>query len=468
MREYKLTLSGKQISTADHFDVINPATEEIIAKCPQASNEQVDLACQGAHDALKQWQDFTMEERQRYFTKAASLLEAHKDELAELLTHEQGKPLAQAMSETEAAIAKLNFSSSFTAPVHVLLDNAEKKVEVIYKPLGVICAITPWNFPLSIGMGKFAMAALAGNTVVLKPSPYTPLTSLRMGELLNQVFPAGVLNIITGLDDVAKQLTAHPLIAKYTFTGSVPTGKVIAKLAADRLTPATLELGGNDAAIVLDDINLHDVAPKLFWSAFGNCGQICIATKRLFVQESIADELTNALVKLAKEVKVGNGLDDGVTMGPLNNTNQRRIVHELVEDAKANGAHVLCGGKPIDGPGYFYEPTLINNVTDQTRIVREEQFGPVLPILSFKTPNEAIERANALPFGLGGSVWSSDLSKATDIAQQLETGLAWVNNRGAATPDAPFGGVKQSGIGRENGLWGFEEVTEKQTLVIAK
>lgn len=468
MSNYGLSINGEQVVTKDYFDVINPATEAVFAKCPAADKADVDLAVSTAQLAFTSWKASTHAERQTYFIQAADRLETHKDELATLLTQEQGKPLAQAMAETDAAISKLRYCASFKTPKHVLLDNDETKVEVVYSPLGVVCAITPWNFPLSIGVGKFAMAALAGNTVVLKPSPYTPLTSLRVGELLSDIFPAGVLNVVTGLDDMVQHLTAHPAIAKYSFTGSVPTGKIIAKLAAERLAPVTLELGGNDAAIVLEDVDVAEVAPKLFWAAFGNCGQICIATKRLFVHESIADELTEALVKIAKTVKIGNGLDDGITMGPLNNANQRKIVHELVEDARNNGAEILTGGQSIDSAGYFYEPTLIRNVTDQTRIVAEEQFGPALPILTFKTVEEAIERANSLPFGLGGSVWSGDTQKAEKIAKQLETGLAWVNNRGAATPDAPFGGAKQSGIGRENGPWGFEEVCEIQTVVTQK
>lgn len=468
MSEFSLHINGQSVAGDNHFDVINPATADVLTQCPAASEAQVNAAVEAAHNAFSSWKKTSLKERQAYLEKIADKIEARKDELAKLLTQEQGKPIAQATSETGFAITRTRFAAGFTPPKHILKDDDTSYVEVVYKPLGVVAAITPWNFPLSLALGKVAMAILAGNTVVLKPSPYTPLTSLMLGEIMDEVLPPGVVNVISGTDEIGPWLTRHPAIEKYTFTGSGPTGKKIGAIAADRLKAFTLELGGNDPAIVLADVDIEETAQKIFWGAFTNSGQICIAIKRLFVHEDIFVPFVSALVKIAQSIKIGDGLDPETQMGPLNNEQQLKIVSELVEDAKAHGAKIHCGGQRIPGPGYFYEPTIVTDIKEGNRLVDEEQFGPALPVMSFKTTEEAIERANGTDFGLGASVWSGNVDEAKRVALELDSGMTWANCRGGATADAPFGGSKSSGFGREGGIWGFEELVEVQTLVVAK
>lgn len=468
MKNFSMLIDGQLVAGDNQFDVINPATEEVLAHCPGASEPQVNAAVDSAHTAFKSWKNTPMSERQTYLDKIADGIEARQQEIAELLTQEQGKPIAQANGEVAAGISRCRFSAKFEPPKHVLKDDETSYVEVVYKPLGVVAAITPWNFPFSLAIGKFALALVAGNTVVLKPSPYTPLTTLLLAEILSEVLPAGVVNVISGMDEIGPWLTGNAKVAKYTFTGSVSTGKIIGKIAADQLKPFTLELGGNDPAVVLPDINVKEMAPKIFWGAMSNSGQICIAIKRLYVHEDIFDELVAELVSIANSVKVGNGLEGDTQIGPLNNEQQLKIVSELVDDAKANGATIHCGGKHIDGPGYFYQPTIITGVKEGNRIVDEEQFGPALPVMPYSDLDEAIARANGTDFGLGASAWSGDVNKATEVALRLESGLTWANCRAGASPDAPFGGMKTSGFGREGGIWGFEELVEVQTLVVAR
>lgn len=468
MKEFSLQINGQAVSGDSQFRVNNPATGDVLVQCPGASEAQVAQAVDAADVAFKAWKLKTTAERQAYITKIADAMEDRKDEIARLLTQEQGKPLSQATTETGFAISRARYVAGFEVPKHVLKDDDTSYVEVAYRPLGVVAAITPWNFPVSLAIGKVAMAIMAGNTVVLKPSPYTPLTSLLIGEIMSEILPEGVANVISGTDEIGPWLTGNDKIQKYTFTGSVNTGRRIGMIGAERLKAFTLELGGNDAAIVLDDVDVKDVAAKVFAAAFGNSGQICIAIKRLYVHDNIFDAFVEELVNLANAQVLGDGLEEGVTMGPLNNEQQLNIVSDLVEDAKANGATIHCGGERGDGAGYFYKPTIVTGVKEGNRIVDEEQFGPALPVMSFSDIDEAIDRANSTDLGLGGSVWSGDVNKAAELATRLECGMAWANCRGGATPDAPFGGIKNSGFGCEGGIWGFEHLVDIQTRVVAK
>jgi acyl-CoA reductase-like NAD-dependent aldehyde dehydrogenase len=315
---------------------------------------------------------------------------------------------------------------------------------------------------------KIAPALLAGNTVVLKPSPYTPLATLKLGEVLRDVVPAGVINIVSGNDALGGWITGHPAVRKISFTGSVATGKKVAAAAAPDLKRVTLELGGNDAAIVLDDADPKDVVPKLFWGAFSNSGQICSAIKRVYVPESLYEPIANGLAEMAKGVKVGDGLSAGVELGPINNRPQFERVKELVEDAKKAGGKVLAGGAPVAGDGYFFQPTVIGGLSDGVRLVDEEQFGPALPVLTYRRVEDAVERANATHFGLSGSVWSANPDRAQSVAEDLDCGTAWVNQHLAIGPHVPFGGAKWSGIGVENGPWGLLGFTEIQVVNVAK
>ena len=346
----------------------------------------------------------------------------------------------------------------------MLHDDETGRVELHRKPLGVVGSITPWNFPILIAIWHVVPAIRAGNTVVIKPSPYTPLSTIRMVEILNDVLPEGILNVVAGRDDLGQMMTSHPDIQKIVFTGSCATGRKVMQSASETLKRVTLELGGNDAGIVLPDADPKAIAERLFWGAFINNGQTCAALKRLYVPGNIYDELCEALVDYAGTVRVGHGLDEGSILGPIQNRMQYDKVVDLVEDAKRSGARILCGGKASEGPGYFYPVTIVADATDGMRIVDEEQFGPVLPIIRYTDLEDAIEQANGLDVGLGGSAWSSDVDKAKAVAARLECGTAWVNNHGAIKPFAPFGGVKGSGLGVEFGDLGLKEYTSVQVV----
>jgi acyl-CoA reductase-like NAD-dependent aldehyde dehydrogenase len=467
MAELSMTIDGTAVPTADTFEVINPATGEAHAEAPECSKEQLDAAFESAQKAYRDWR--TDEKlRRELLLKAADAMFAAAGELAPILMAEQGKPLSEAATEGFAAGIWFQYYANLEMPREVIQDDDNAFAEVIRRPLGVVAAITPWNFPLVLASWKIAPALLAGNTMVLKPSPFTPLATLRMGEILRDVFPPGVLNVVSGGDDLGKWMTSHPVPRKISFTGSVATGKHVALSAAPDLKRVTLELGGNDPAIILDDVDPAAIADKLFWGAFGNNGQICSAIKRVYVPERLYDGVVEALAEKARTVKVGEGSKEGVQLGPINNKPQFDRVSELVADAIKGGAKAVTGGKPIEGDGYFYEPTILADISDGTRIVDEEQFGPALPIISYRDLDDAVERANATHFGLSGSVWSADPERAAAVAARLECGTAWVNAHLALAPHQPFGGAKWSGIGVENGPWGLYGFTELQVLYRSK
>ena len=398
----------------------------------------------------------------------ADAIKAHADELARVLTQEQGKPLAKAAAEIAGAAKWFTYTARLEIPVEVALDNDRVRVEVRRRPYGVVAAITPWNYPVSLAVWKIAPALLAGNTIVLKPSPFTPLATLRLGEILRDVLPSGVLNVVSGGDALGAWMTSHPAVRKISFTGSVATGKLVAAAAAPDLKRVTLELGGNDPAIVLPDVDVARTAKRLFWGAFENCGQVCSAIKRVYVPESLYESMVAQLADMARGVKVGNGLDEDSQLGPINNRPQFERVQELVEDARQAGARLVTGGQCLGEGGYFYAPTIVADLQDGVRLVDEEQFGPVLPVVPYTELDDAIERANATHFGLSGSVWSSDTARAEEVARRLECGTAWVNQHLNVLPHAPFGGAKWSGIGVENGPWGLLGFTEIQTVNVAK
>ncbi|MGH7286767.1 MAG: aldehyde dehydrogenase family protein [Myxococcota bacterium] len=467
MSDFSMTIDGKAVAGASRFGVINPATGDVFAEAPDASRAQLDDAMASAQAALRPWQR-DVELRRKALRACAEAIKAKTGELAPILVREQGKPMKDAMGEVFGAAVWFELTAGLEIPVEVVQDTPENRVEVRRRPLGVVAAITPWNFPLLLAVWKIAPALLAGNTVVIKPSPFTPLTTLALGAVLRDVLPAGVLNVIAGGDALGAWMTSHPVPRKVSFTGSVETGKKVAASAAPDLKRLTLELGGNDAAIVLDDVNVDAVAEKLFWGAFQNCGQVCSAIKRIYVPEKLKAPLVERLGALARSVKVGEGFTEGVQMGPLNNRPQFERVSELVEDARKAGARIAAGGAAIGGKGYFYQPTIVTDVAEGVRLVDEEQFGPALPVISYRKLDDAVERANRTTFGLSGSVWSESSERAAEVAGQLECGTAWVNQHLAITPFAPFGGAKWSGIGVENGTWGLLGFTEIQTVNVAK
>jgi acyl-CoA reductase-like NAD-dependent aldehyde dehydrogenase len=462
-----MTIDGKAVTGAGEFEVINPATGSPFARAPECSREQLDAAMDAAARAFRAWSRDEAKRRQ-VLIDCGDALQARIGELAPLLTREQGKPLKNANEELFGGAFWFRYTAGLQIPVEVIQDDASARVEVRRRPFGVVGAITPWNFPVMLAIWKIAPALLAGNTIVLKPSPYTPLSTLRLGEILRDVVPAGVLNVVSGGNELGAWISAHPAVRKVSFTGSVATGKKVAIAAAPDLKRLTLELGGNDPAIVLRDADPAKVAEKLFWGAFANCGQVCSAVKRIYVHEDLYQDLAGRLAALAAGVRVGDGLDPASQLGPLNNRMQFERVSELVADALGHGARALAGGGPVGGRGYFYRPTILTEVADGARIVDEEQFGPAVPLVRYRDVEDAIERANATHFGLSGSVWGSDAARAAEVAGRLECGTSWVNTHLAILPNAPFGGAKWSGIGVENGPWGLLGFTELQTVHVAK
>ena len=462
-----MVIGGEIRDSGSTFDVLDPATAEVYAEAPDCTESLLDEAFAAASKAQIDWRR-DEEVRRATLRDAAAKMFASADELGRILTREQGKPLAKAQEEVLGVGVWFQYYADLEVAPEVIQDDDFARAEVVRKPMGVVAAITPWNFPLVLASWKIAPALRAGHTMVLKPSPYTPLATLRMIEILNEVFPAGVLNGVSGGDDLGKWMTAHPTPRKISFTGSVASGKHVAAAAAPDLKRVTLELGGNDPAIVLDDVNPSEIAEKLFWGAFANSGQICSAIKRVYAPESIYDELVEALAAKASSVKMGGGMEEGVELGPINNAPQFERVKELVADAISGGATAVAGGAAIDGPGYFFQPTVLAGLTDGTRIVDEEQFGPALPVISYRHEAEVIERANATHFGLSGSVWSADADRASEVADQLECGTAWVNSHLALAPHQPFGGFKWSGVGVENGPWGLTSFTDIQVRYRSK
>ena len=473
MESFAMLINGQPVTAAATLDVINPATEEVFARVPAGEASHVDAAVAAARAAFPAWSKTPDGERQQLLHAIGGLLEANMPELMQLVTQETGKPLGGlngvgAGMEVGGSIAWTHVTADLALPVEVIQDNADARIEVHRKPLGVVASITPWNWPLMIAIWHVIPALRAGNTVVIKPSELTPVATLRFVELANTLLPPGVLNIVTGGPVVGAAIAAHPGIDKIVFTGSTPTGKKIMQSAAGNLKRLTLELGGNDAGIVLPDVDPKEVAAKLFGVCFHNNGQTCACLKRLYVHESIYEEVCAELAALAKAAVVGNGLEEGTQLGPIQNKAQLEIVKSLAEDARAHGGRFLAGGKVREGKGYFFEPTIVADLGNGSRLVDEEPFGPILPVIKYRDIDEAIRLANDSPNGLGGSVWSRDPALAAQLALRLECGSAWVNEHGAIQPDAPFGGVKQSGVGVEFGRYGLEEYTSIQTLKIMK
>jgi len=470
MSDYGLIINGNKIACDNSFPVINPANEEVLAQCPLATKEQLNDAVKAAADAFESWSKVPDEVRAAACGKIAEAINDNADELARLLTEEQGKPLSGQGSRFEVggAGAWAAYTGSLSLPDKIIQDDEVSRVVQTRKPIGVVGSITPWNWPLMIAIWHVVPAIRAGNTVVIKPSPYTPLSTLRMVEILNDCLPPGVLNCVTGEDELGQWMSEHPGIQKIIFTGSTATGKKVMSSSAGNLKRLTLELGGNDAGIVLDDADPAAIAEGIIGGAFINNGQTCAALKRLYVHESVYDELCMKLVEAASNVPMGNGLDEENLQGPIQNKMQFDKVKGLLEDAKANGGRVLCGGEIPDEPGYFMPYTLVADVSDGTRIVDEEQFGPLLPIIKYSDVDDALRRANASESGLGGSVWSSNPDRAAKIAAKLECGTAWVNSHGGIAPNIPFGGVKCSGFGVEFGEEGLQEYTTIQIINISK
>ena len=465
--EYNLVINGRLIAGATTLDVINPATGQLLTRCARADKAQLDAAVSAAKLAFPAWSATPIESRRQTLLRIADALEARSAEFARLLTQEQGKPLALAAHEVGGSIAMIRAFAAMDLPVKILRENDSERIVQQYAPLGVVAAITPWNFPLILLMIKVAPALLAGNTVVAKPAPTTPLTTLLFGELCAQLLPPGVFNVIVDQNDLGGLLTQHPDVAKVAFTGSTATGRKVMASVAGTSKRLTLELGGNDPAIVLDDVNVKDVAAKIFRGAMVNSGQVCLAIKRVYVPDSLYEAMCAELAILANATVVGDGLDASTQMGPLQNKVQFEKVKEFLDDARTHGT-IIAGGKALDRDGYFIAPTIVRDIPDDTRLVREEQFGPVLPVLKYSSLDDAIARANGTEYGLGATVWGTDSKRAYEVARRIASGTVWINKHLELPPDIPFGGAKQSGFGTEMGQAGLEEFTQSRIINMTK
>ena len=469
MTDYKNLIDGEMVDNGEWLEVLSPANEQVVGRVPACGKDELDRAVAAARRAFKEWKKTPQEERQKVVQGIAAAIKGNADELYRLLTSEQGKPHTQAQQEIYGAAGLAAAQSTLTLDDVISQDDDTRLSRTRRVPVGVVGGIVPWNFPIMMAIQKIVPALVAGCTIVLKPSPFTPLTTLRIAELIKDVVPAGTVNIITGEDTLGPLITEHPDIDKITFTGSTATGKKIMAGASGDLKRITLELGGNDASIVLPDADVEKVAEQLFWSSFSNAGQVCIAAKRVYIHKDIYDDLSQAIAAYANTVVVGDGSQQGTGVGPIQNKKQYERVLELIQDAKDNGYKFLTGGdKDPSGTGYYVPITILDNPPEDARIVAEEQFGPVMPLLKFDTIDEVIERANNSDYGLAGAVWTKDTDKGVEIAEQLETGTVWINEFMHLSPFAPFGGHKQSGFGAEYGVDGLKEFTYPQVITVKR
>ncbi|EME51527.1 aldehyde dehydrogenase [Rhodococcus ruber BKS 20-38] len=465
--EFLQLIDGQLVSGARAADIVDPATGQVFATAPVADADQVNAAVAAAARAYPAWRDLTMDERGAYLSRIADAIEAHAEFIARLVTREQGKPIAQSREDVDSALMWTRYFASWRPQRKVVRDDDEAFVEIVRRPLGVVAAIIPWNFPFFQCLYKLAPALLTGNTVVLKPAPTTPLDAMFLGKLLEPILPAGVVNIVGDDGQTGPLLTSHPDVAKVSFTGSTTTGKAVMSSAAGTVKRVTLELGGNDAAIVLPDADVQAAAAGIFSGAFANSGQVCINIKRVFVHSSLYDQFCDEFARLADSTVVGPGLDEHVQVGPVQNARQFEALRRVLDRAREEG-EIIAGGSVEDSAGYFVRPTVVRHIADDSPVVREETFGPIRPVLTYDDLDEVITRANGTEYGLGASVWGRDLERAASVAARLEAGSTWVNQHIALSPDVPFGGRKQSGIGSEFGEEGLATYTDVQVINVRR
>jgi len=465
---WDMTIGAAAVPGSRFIPVYDPVTGKPFAQAPDATVAETDQAIEAAAAAFPAWAALPWAVRAEKVRAFGLAIREENSALGRLLCREQGKPLEKAVSEIGAGLAYLNAYCDMVLEPAVLKETPTQRIEQHHRPLGVVGAITAWNYPLLLAIWKIAPALVAGNTVVVKPAPSTPLATLALGRIAARVLPPGVVNVIAGATEAGERLTQHPAVRKITFTGSTETGKRIMANASSRLKRLTLELGGNDAGIVLEDADPRAMAADIFWAKFSNCGQVCAALKRLYVHRSICAPLCDALAAFAAGVKMGPGLADGVQIGPMQNRAQRDRMAATVAEAVAAGARIIYQSDIPSNDGYFFPITLLADVPEDAEVVRGETFGPVLAIMSYDDVEDAIARANDTEYGLGGSVWSPNVSRATEIAQRLEAGSVWVNQHPSMDPQVPFGGIKCSGLGVEGGLRGLEEFTNLQIVNVKK
>lgn len=455
-----------QAPAGEGREILDAATREVIGRAPVHTGADLDDAIARARSAQPTWDALGHGERSALLLAAADSIDANAEELARLLSREQGKPLngPNARFELGACSAWLRTAATTPLEPEVIIDDGEVHAELHYRAIGVVGAIGPWNWPLMITIWQIGPALRMGNTVVVKPSGFTPLSVLTLLSVMNEVLPADVLIGVSGDREVGARLASHPDVAKVMFTGSTETGRKIIESSAGNLARLTLELGGNDAGIVLPGADPAAIAQSLFWGAFINTGQTCAALKRLYVHDSVYEEVISALADVAVQMPMGNGLDETSVLGPLQNKAQFDIVSRLVEDARAHGGRVVVGGSPATELGeLFYPVTIVADVADGVALVDEEQFGPALPVIRYSDVDEAISSANRLDVGLGASVWG-DRDTAREVAARIQAGTVWINSHGGVHPMIPFGGVKSSGYGLEFGVEGLKSVAVPQII----
>ena len=469
-----MIIGGQRVSalSGQTQDVRNPATGEVVASVPWGAAEDVDRAVEDAAHAFASWSRLPPRERGRILVEASGGIDARGDAIAAVLTAEQGKPLAEARHEVARLGEQIRWYAELADKIYgeqVPLADSRQIGLTLREPLGVVGAIAPWNYPLTLARNKLAPALAAGNTMLLKPASTTPLSSMAVAEAMVEAgLPPGVLNVVVG-PGVGDMVVRHPLIRKIGFTGSTSTGKRVMAAAAETLKKVVLELGGSDPCIVLDDADLDAALPAIMNGRFANCGQTCRAVKRLFVQARIYEEVLHRLARHVAAITLGNGAHAGVRMGPLHTAEQRDEVEQQIADARQRGAVVVAGGNRPSGrefaAGWFLNPTLLTDVPDDARVLAEEVFGPCLPVVRIDDLDEGLRRANKSPFGLGASIWTRDIAAAWRAVRAFESGFVWVNSEPNAHYKLPFGGVKQSGLGRENGFQGLLEYTEIKSVM---
>ncbi|WP_125611655.1 aldehyde dehydrogenase family protein [Specibacter cremeus] len=467
MESYEALLASITPSTGQTRTILDPATGQKVGDSPVHGTEDLERAITAASAAQPAWAALGHEARSAALLRAADAIDGSAEALARLLSREQGKPLNGPNARFEVGACSSWLRATATTPLdpEVVVDDGETHAEIHYRPIGIVGAIGPWNWPMMITMWQIAPALRMGNAVVVKPSEYTPLSVLALAAVVNRELPEGLLTVVCGGREVGARLTEHPAIGKIMFTGSTATGKAIIKSSAATVKRLTLELGGNDAGIVLPDADPQAIAEGLFWGAFINTGQTCAALKRLYVHEDIYDAVCDALATVAAATPMGVGLDEANVLGPLQNKQQFDIVARLVDAARDSGARILLGGDPDPGqPGYFYPTTLVADIDNDNPLVAEEQFGPALPIIRYGTVDEAVTMANGLNVGLGASVWSADPAEARKVAARIEAGTVWINSHGGVHPMIPFGGAKESGYGLEFGVEGLKSLGVPQVI----
>ncbi|OCK81832.1 aldehyde dehydrogenase [Lepidopterella palustris CBS 459.81] len=455
--------------TSETRHSINPSTGEPLYEVPVSTKSDVDAAVKHARAAFKSWSTTSFSERSKLLIVYASAIEANREELEKLLVLEQGKPLTLAKSELDMTLTWLRAFATMEVKDEVLDSNSERTVLQTFPPIGVCCGIVPWNWPVLLNVGKVGPALITGNTIIIKPSPFTPYCDLKLGEIGMSVFPPGVFQVVSGGDDLGPMLTEHPGIDKVSFTGSIATGKKVMESCARTLKRVTLELGGNDPAIICEDVEIDKIVPKLATLAFLNSGQICMLVKRFYIHEKIYDRFRDAMVEFTKTIKTGDGFEPDVLVGPIQNSMQFEKVKDMyAEIDKCSWTTAFSGGVREASKGYFITPAIIDNPPEDSRIVTEEPFGPIVPLLKWSDENDAIERANSGETGLGASVWTKDLARGEKIARQLSAGSVWVNSHFDVAPNVPFGGHKWSGIGTEWGIAGLKSYCNSRSLWIWK